>query len=79
MRKNYGNTWWGQQWLKALSNIDYSNRLPRGRTYANKGLARDIVIKKNKITAKVQGTRRDPYRVKFTIPPFSANDKSRHH
>ena len=76
MRKTYGNTWWGQQWLKALGNIDYSNRLPRGRTYANKGLARDINIKKNSITAKVQGTRPTPYKVNFTIPTFSANDKA---
>jgi len=72
VRKSYGNTWWGQQWLNALSDIDYSNRLPRGRTYANKGLARDIVIHQNNISAKVQGSRPTPYRVKFTIPPFSA-------
>ena len=55
MRKTYGNTWWGQQWLNALKNIDYSNRLPRGRTYANRGAAYDILIQKNRITAKVQG------------------------
>ncbi|MCB0580997.1 MAG: hypothetical protein KDD10_17015 [Phaeodactylibacter sp.] len=37
MRKSYGTTWWGRQWLNALKDIDFSNRLPRGRTYANKG------------------------------------------
>ncbi len=75
MRKTYGNTWWGKQWLNALSEIDYSNRLPRGRTYANKGLARDIKIKKNKITALVQGSSDLPYKVRFTIPEFSQTDK----
>ncbi|MFK7806771.1 MAG: SNF2-related protein [Saprospiraceae bacterium] len=76
MRKYYGNTWWGKQWLNALADIDYSNRLPRGRTYANKGLARDIRIHNNKITANVQGTQREPYRVSYTVPPFTAREKA---
>ena len=25
MRKTYGNTWWGAQWLNAFNHIDYSN------------------------------------------------------
>lgn len=77
MRKTYGNTWWGKQFLNALNNIDYSNRLPRGRTYANKGLARDIEINENKISAKVQGSRRTPYRVDLAVPMFSANEKAK--
>lgn len=76
MKNSYGNTWWGKQWLNALGNIDYSNRLPRGRTYANKGLAKDILIKGNKITASVQGSRPRPYKVNFTIPKFTANEKA---
>lgn len=76
MRKSYGNTWWGKQWLNALKHIDYSNRLPRGRTYANKGAARDIEIKENHISANVQGSRPRPYKVSLTIPPFSASQKA---
>lgn len=76
MRKTYGNTWWGKQWLNSLNNIDYSNRLPRGRTYANKGMAEDIDIDKNIITANVKGSRSRPYKVKFTIPKFSATEKA---
>jgi len=77
MRKTYGNTYWGKQWLNSLNDIDFSNRLPRGRTYANKGLARDIKIQKNRITAKVQGSRRTPYNVDISIPLFSANEKAK--
>ena len=77
MRKTYGNTWWGKQWLNSLNNIDYSNRLPRGRTYANKGLARNIEVDVNIITAEVQGSRRTPYQVKFTVPKFSATEKTK--
>jgi SNF2 family DNA or RNA helicase/uncharacterized Zn finger protein len=67
----YGKTWWGQKWLDAFNGIDASNRLPRGRTYANKGAAYDIKIDKNKITAKVQGSMRTPYDVQILLSTFS--------
>ncbi len=76
MRKTYGNTWWGKQWLNALNNIDYSNRLPRGKTYANKGNVYEIQIIGNKIKAIVKGSRRYPYDIAFTIPSFSAQEKA---
>jgi len=77
MRKKYGTTWWGKQWLNALGEIDYSNRLPRGRSYANKGAARDIEMKGNRISAKVRGSRPRPYKVDISIPTFSASQKAK--
>ncbi len=71
MAKSFGKTWWGEQWLHSLSNIDYSNRLPRGSSYANKGAVKSIDIKANKITAKVQGSTPRPYNVTITVPAFS--------
>lgn len=71
----YGKTYWGQQFLNALENIDYSNRLPRGRSYASNGSVKNIVIEKNKIKAKVQGSRVKPYNIDITIPEFSENQK----
>ncbi len=73
--KQYGTTWWGKEWLKALNDIDYSNRLPRGRTYANKGAARDIQIKNNQISAKVQGSQRTPYRVNISVTVFTGSER----
>lgn len=70
MAISFGNTWWGQQWLGALDKIDYSNRLPRGKSYANKGAVTSIKIKGNQIEAKVQGTRKTPYKVHIVVPPF---------
>lgn len=67
----FGKTWWGQQWLNALSKIDNDNRLPRGRSYANKGAVTSIVIDKNKISAKVNGSRVKPYKVHIAVPLFS--------
>ncbi|MEH0158656.1 DEAD/DEAH box helicase [Limibacter armeniacum] len=59
---NYGKTWWGQQWLKALSDIDSTNRLPRGKTYANKGAVLDIKVSNGKVEAKVRGSYGTNYR-----------------
>lgn len=67
---NFGKTWWGEQWLKSLNNIDYSNRLPRGSSYANKGAVTHMSIKENQIHAKVAGSRKTPYRVDLILPPF---------
>ncbi|MFW5851626.1 MAG: SNF2-related protein, partial [Bacteroidota bacterium] len=70
MASTYGKTWWGQQWLNSLNNIDYSNRLPRGASYARKGAVKKIKIVGNRITAKVIGSRSAPYNVGIIIPPF---------
>lgn len=66
--KGYGQTWWGAQWLNSLSQIDYDNRLPRGRSYANKGSVTKIEIRQGNIHAKVKGSRPQPYTVKIEVP-----------
>jgi uncharacterized Zn finger protein/superfamily II DNA or RNA helicase len=75
MRKSYGNTWWGQQFLNALQKIDFSNRLPRGKTYANKGAVKSIEIKGSKVSANVQGSRPRPYQQTIELEPFSEKDQ----
>jgi uncharacterized Zn finger protein/ERCC4-related helicase len=70
MSSNFGKTWWGQQWLNSLSNIDYENRLARGSSYAKKGAVTKIDIKENQIKAKVAGSRPSPYKVDIILPPF---------
>ncbi len=68
-RRAFGKTWWAKKWIGALEILgrDYSNRLPRGRTYARRGAVKDLVITPGQVTAKVQGTRRTPYRVKIKL------------
>lgn len=70
MAAAFGKTWWGEQWLNSLSNIDYSNRLPRGASYARKGAVEKITISGNHISAKVAGSRSRPYKVDIILPPF---------
>lgn len=75
-RKSYGNTWWGQQFLKALHRIDYSNRLPRGKSYANKGAVRSILIEGQEIEARVQGSRPRPYQQQIRLQPFKPQQRT---
>jgi uncharacterized Zn finger protein/superfamily II DNA or RNA helicase len=74
MARNFGKTWWGQQWLNSLSNIDYSNRLPRGSSYAGKGAVASIDISGSRISAKVKGSQPRPYSITIAVPEFSAGD-----
>jgi SNF2 family DNA or RNA helicase/uncharacterized Zn finger protein len=71
----YGKTYWGQQFLNALQNIDYSNRLPRGRSYASNGSVKSIVIEKNNIQAKVKGSQPRPYDINIVVPEFADSQK----
>ena len=74
MATKYGKTWWGEQWLGALKNIDYSNRLPRGASYARNGMVQEIKFSGNIISAKVKGSRRTPYSETIKLPEFSSKD-----
>ncbi|MCB1930994.1 MAG: DEAD/DEAH box helicase [Candidatus Accumulibacter sp.] len=76
-RAAFGKTWWGEQWLDALTHIDYDNRLPRGRSYANKGAVKNLTVSGGTIAASVKGSRARPYRVSIAVPPIAARDVSR--
>lgn len=76
-RAAYGLTWWGAQWLQALTQIDHENRLPRGRTYANRGAVLQIEVKDGRVRAKVQGSRSQPYAVEIEVPATPAADADR--
>lgn len=49
MARDFGKTWWGNEWLRSLTNIDYANRIPRGARYARNGSVKKIVINDNEI------------------------------
>ena len=78
-RTEYGTTWWGQQWLKALSGIDYDNRIPRGKTYANTGRVQSFKIDESKhiVKARVTGNFDPFYSVKLGLPQISPRDVKR--
>ena len=72
---NFGQTWWGQQWLDALISTDYSNRLPRGKSYARNGYVKTIAISTKGTDAKVQGRRPSPYKISLSLPAFTHKEK----
>lgn len=72
---SFGRTWWGQQWLAAFNGIDWSNRLPRGRRYANNGSVRSIEVNAEAVHAEVKGSRRTPYRVRVRLAPFGKAER----
>ena len=74
-RISYGKTWWGQQWLNALTSIDMANRLPRGKTYANKGAVQGLLISNNQISASIKGSAPRPYKAKLSVPLFTTQEK----
>ena len=71
-RQTYGKTPWGAAWIAAMEHIDYNtNRLPRGRAYANRGSVLSAEVAGEAVTAKVQGSRRTPYRVEIRLAPLN--------
>ncbi|MBI4600262.1 DEAD/DEAH box helicase [Candidatus Uhrbacteria bacterium] len=74
-RIEFGNTWWGEKWLDALTVIDCENRLPRGKSYARNGSVSSITIAGAIVRATVQGSQRQPYRVAITLPVFTKKEQ----
>lgn len=73
MATKFGLTWWGQRWIGALETLGrtYTNRLPRGRTYARNGSVTGLDVAPGRVTARVAGRRPTPYRVSLQIPVFT--------
>jgi uncharacterized Zn finger protein len=69
--KKFGQTWWASRWLIALERLVDSGRLSRGRSYARSGQVLNIDITTGRVTARVQGSRPKPYKVKIDIKPLS--------
>lgn len=70
-RGTFAKTWWAQRWIAALERLVDSGRLTRGRSYARKGQVLSIEETKDGILARVQGSRRLPYKIKIQITPLS--------
>ena len=76
-RGAFVETWWGRRWLEVLESFDIGARLSRGRTYARKGQVVDLTIDFGEVAAKVQGSRRTPYKVVVALKPIAAKDWKR--
>ncbi len=70
--RTIAKSWWGKTWCDNLERYaDYDSRLGRGKRYVKIGAVIDLKIEKGKIQAKVQGSRKTPYKVEIRVSPLS--------
>jgi len=63
--------WWAQRWVDVLESFGWRRRLERARNYARQGNVLSIEYKGAKVSALVQGTAPDPYKVSLSLDPFT--------
>jgi uncharacterized Zn finger protein len=66
--------WWVQRWVDLLNSYRFKKRLERGRIYAREGKILSLEYKGSKVTALVQGTADEPYRLSIWLDAFSDED-----
>ena len=76
-RGDIGTSWWSRRFLDVLESFAIGGRLARGKTYARKGQVMSLEIQVGRVTARVQGSRLDPYEVTITFAPLSAPEWER--
>lgn len=65
-----GRTWWSGRFIKVLESIVVGGRLERGKNYARRGQVIDLDVAAGSVTARVQGSRAEPYRVRMAVTAF---------
>lgn len=73
-RGAFGQSWWAKRWIGVLESFNIGARLGRGRSYARSGQVLDLEIAEGKVTAKVQGSRPQPYGVVIKVKTLSKKD-----
>lgn len=69
-RGDFGESQIGKRWIEVLESFGKSNRLQRGKRYARKGQVREVNVEKGEVTAEVQGSRSEPYKVMIELEPY---------
>ena len=73
-RGAFGQTWWAKRWISVLESFDIGARLGRGRSYARNGQVLAIDVGEGKVTAKVQGSRPQPYAVTIQVKALTPEE-----
>ncbi len=66
--------WWVQRWIELLNTYRFKKRLERGRKYAREGNILSLEYKGAKVTALVQGTADEPYKLSIWLDAFTDED-----
>src|SRR6266702_897230 len=66
-----GEQWWSRRFIAFLESSGMSGRLQRGRAYARRGQVLEFSLTQGKVTARVQGSRPQPYKVTIGVLPLT--------
>jgi uncharacterized Zn finger protein len=72
-----GSTWWSRRWIEVLESFGWASRLQRGRRYARQGQVTELHVTGKGATAKVQGSRPEPYKVTISLDPITPAEWAR--
>jgi uncharacterized Zn finger protein len=67
-------TWWSRRFLGVLEELGVGGRLSRGRSYARAGQIISLDVDAGGATARVQGSRPAPYKVRIGVPAFGKTE-----
>ena len=73
-RGEFVKNWWATRWIEAMEQVLDRGRLQRGRSYARQGQVLALEEGTGEIKAKVQGSRRTPYKVTIRITPLAEGE-----
>lgn len=66
-RGSIGRSWWSRRFVEVLESFALGTRLTRGRAYARAGQVLALDVTPGVVTAVVQGSRPEPYRVRIEL------------
>jgi uncharacterized Zn finger protein len=69
--------WWAERWWAVLETIGVAKRLERGKRYARAERVLALGVEPGLVTAEVQGSRYEPYRVELGIRVFTDDEWER--
>ena len=72
-----GEQWWSRRFIDVLESFGMTGRLQRGRRYARAGQVLELDISPGYVTARVQGSRTAPYKVRIQILPLTTSQWQR--
>ena len=72
-----GQTWWSGRFIAVLESIIVGGRLERGRNYARRGQVISLDVGPGMVSALVQGSRFQPYRVRVGLTAFGKPEWAR--
>jgi uncharacterized Zn finger protein len=69
--------WWGERFFSVMESIGIAQRLERGKRYARAERVLALDVEPGLVTADVQGSRYDPYRVELGVRVFTEEEWER--